>query len=544
MGLRSCAMRSEILIVSLKNPALGPRRTVTNYVWTESAIGGLIWVTNARCERAERRRETLMLRRRSLHLLWVALVPILVFPLYGQTSCNRNCPAPSNPCQRSLGRSIETNQCVYADLDGVACDDQGVPGICSAGQCIASECTAEVSSYYGICDEPLDGGAVGACIDETCITSQPEDWCVKVGVGRINCCSPEGCRVANGAYCNAPLSGVSCDTAGIEPPGLGGQDGTCVNGACVALSGPCSGVECRTSYQDPCVRDYCDPAIGACADYPLQMQPDCIVANAPGTCHFGTCIPQNDLTCGGSSCRTTSSCKQANCRVPCLGPPNTCSGDCATQPWLCGVCEITNRTDGAPCKGEPGECFGGTCYPIISNCNDFVPTEDVPTPCNDYQECTDDVCCNTLDCRIGFCSNTPKLDGTPCAQSEFSGDYLGECQNGVCLPDLCIERNCSDGDPCTDDNCIAPWGSCENPTKANGEPCDGEVGECLFGSCQPVIPRCQRDSDCNDGNDCTTDTCPAGFCSFQGRPQGSTCTTPDGYSGQCAFGRCQPVILP
>lgn len=66
-------------------------------------------------------KEILMPRRDSLRLLWVALIPVLVFPLYGQ-SCNRSCPPSPNPCERSTGRSIETGQCVYSDIDGAACD--------------------------------------------------------------------------------------------------------------------------------------------------------------------------------------------------------------------------------------------------------------------------------------------------------------------------------------------------------------------------------------------------------------------------------------
>ena len=160
---------------------------------------------------------------RSWRVLWVALIPVLVFPLYGQSSCDP-CPAPSNPCKRAAGRSTETNQCVYGNqVDGTACNDQGVDGICWGGQCLASECAGVPS--FGICNEPLGGGQVGACVEDTCVLAAPDDQCVKVGVGRINCCSQVGCSVASGAYCNDPLDGVSCDPTGVEPPGQPGQDG-------------------------------------------------------------------------------------------------------------------------------------------------------------------------------------------------------------------------------------------------------------------------------------------------------------------------------
>lgn len=491
---------------------------------------------------------------RSLRLLWIALILVLVVPLYGQVSCNRSCPPAPNPCQVAAGRSIETGQCVYSDIDGATCDAGGVTGTCSGGQCIPGECTAQLSSYYGFCDEPLGGGSVGACIDDTCIDSQPQDWCVKVGVGRINCCSPEGCRVANGAYCNDPLSGVSCDTTGIEPPGLAGQDGTCVDGACVALSGACLGVPCRTTSQDPCVRKYCDSDIGQCADWPLSFQPTCVVAEAPGLCHAATCVPVNeDILCGGESCSISHPCKQANCRLLCLGPPNTCSPEELANPSFYGVCEIADFPDGAPCRGEPGECRGGTCLPLISDCRDFVPTEYAPTACNDYEECTDDSCCNSIDCIPGICENNPKDDGEACAQSSLTGEYLGACGNGVCLPDLCRERDCpEDADPCTEAECNSPWGSCTQRTLDDGEPCIGQEGECSGGSCVPIISDCRDWSDpdagCDDNKECTDDfccrtlDCIPGICQNPPEPNGTRCTTRFGDTGQCLFGSCQPLF--
>lgn len=451
---------------------------------------------------------------RSFRLLWVALIPMLVFPLYGQTSCNRNCPPSSNPCQRSVGRSIETNQCVYTNLNGATCDDQGVTGICSEGQCLPSECAGVAS--YGICDEPLNGGLVGACVEDLCVLAAPEDECVRVGVGRINCCSQQGCAVASGTYCTDPLDDVSCDPTGVEPPGQTGQDGICDNGTCIAQTGLCADVACPTSASDPCARDFCDTEIGQCEEWVVTQLVPCVLAGAEAVCHGSTCIPLND---------------PGPCAV--CDDGDDCSIDLCDNSSGTVVCDYEYRYDGETCMtsgGFSGECRFGRCLPVFEPCGGQPPDY-----CTDGNPCTTDECEPTL----SVCRNWTVADDTPC-RYVFPNDGL--CRNGVCLPDLCIGRDCDDGDSCTDNNCIAPFGICENPTKDNGEPCDGEPGECIFGNC--ALGSCASHAECDNGNDCTIDTCDfgSGLCSHQGKPSGTACTTSSGSSGECRFGRCQPVI--
>jgi len=469
-----------------------------------------------------------MPNRRSLRVLWVALIPVLVFPLYGQSSCDP-CPAPSNPCKRAAGRSTETNQCVYANqVDGTACDGQGVSGICWGGECVATECAGVPS--YGICDEGLGEGSVGACVEDVCVTAAPVDQCVKFGVGRINCCSQAGCEVASGAYCNDPLTGVSCDPSGIEPWGQPGQDGICEAGACVAQTGLCTGVPCRTTADDPCARDYCDAETGQCDEWIVDTFTECLTASAPGICQGGTCSEVGGEDCeDGTPCSTSNPCKVAACRLPCTYKPTGCSPNDLMEELT--TCYIDDISDGGRCNGQQGSCLFGNCLPNFTDCRDAI-TEQNPEPCDDGNPCTINDC-DFIDLP-GFCKTMVQPDDTPCAETT-SGVFLGQCQNSVCLPDLCIDRDCSDGDSCTDDVCNSPYGVCSNPTKANGEPCDGEPGQCLFGNCQPILPTCGQDSDCDDGNSCTEDTCPAGVCDFDPLPNGAPCI---GENGQCLLGSC------
>ena len=309
--------------------------------------------------------------------------------------------------------------CSYSNEPaGTACSDNGNPGTCQAGVCVvvAPGCGGG-GPFHSQCDEPVGGGPIGACMGDACVLAAPMDPCVRVGVGRINCCSEAGCSVASGAYCNAPLDDVTCDPTGVEPPGLAGQDGDCVEGACVARSGLCAGVPCRTERDDQCRRDYCDANTGQCVKWPLPTFEGCLTANAPGSCIGGECEETQDETCQGDPCSTPSPCHRAFCELDCWDRPKAAAPRKSfMDPNSPRHCEIVAKSDGAPCVHSPGvlgQCrLGGMCLPVLSDCRTFPVSELFPNACEDYNLCTDDVC----DGSDGICDNIPLPDGEPCAR--------------------------------------------------------------------------------------------------------------------------------
>ncbi|NNE16895.1 MAG: hypothetical protein HKN10_00325 [Myxococcales bacterium] len=151
--------------------------------------------------------------------------------------------------------------------------------------------------------------------------------------------------------------------------------------------------------------------------------------------------------------------------------------------------------------------------------------------CDDENECTTNTCNPFGD----LCDTDPVMNETPCGPPGQDGLVLARCENGQCLPDLCLNRDCGDpdGNSCTG-VCISPYGFCDDDANLpNGTTCEN-TGECFNGECLPTIPRCQRDSDCEDFNDCTEDRCQATFCDFDSLPNGTPC----GLNGQCFFGGC------
>jgi len=192
----------------------------------------------------------------------------------------------------------------------------------------------------------------------------------------------------------------------------------------------------------------------------------------------------------------------------------------------------------------------------------------VDNDCGDDDLCTDDVC----DVGTGTCSNPPTAvaascdDDNVCNGTESCDSETGSCDPGMdlvcndgndCTSDSCnaldgcqyapiadcclVDNDCGDDDLCTDDVCDVGTGTCSNPPTAvaascdddnvcNGtESCDSETGSCDPGmdlvcndgndctsdscnaldGCQyaPIADCCLVDNDCNDGNSCTDDVC-------------------------------------
>ena len=105
------------------------------------------------------------------------------------------------------------------------------------------------------------------------------------------------------------------------------------------------------------------------------------------------------------------------------------------------------------------------------------------------------------------------------------------------------DANCNDNNPCTDDSCDTDTGECSNSPVADGTVC-GIDGWCESGFC--VEPECQIDEDCDDFNDCTSNSCNGWMCQFDPRPgaicdDGDSCTTDDRCDGT---GGCAGVSDP
>ena len=213
----------------------------------------------------------------------------------------------------------------------------------------------------------------------------------------------------------------------------------------------------------------------------------------------------------------------------CIGPnlPPGCIDPCPT----CGngLIEWPETCDNS--IGTPQSCDG---------CSAFCRLE----VCNDTNVCTTDSC----DPRLG-CNYVPVTNGTSCSDGRVCNG-VESCSQGACIASNV--PNCADANPCTLDQCVEPTG-CTHPP-ATGSACTDNnactVGDVCnaSGTCSAGSPRV-----CNDGLDCTTDTCNTatgcvftprtGTCTDDGNPctsdtcSGTTCTHPARANGSsCSDG--------
>ncbi len=458
--------------------------------------------------------------------------------------------------------TCEAGSCVAGTAPdcGMLSDDCNL-GICDEQ---ADQCVAEPTNEGGGCDDGLwctkvDECAGGQCIGtgETCLgqyCDEDTDTCV-------DCMTDADCDDGNDCTDDACVAGACENTNNTNPCDDGlycTKVDECAGGQCVGTGDTCDGLKCDED-NDTCVdcltdadcddgNDCTDDACvaGTCENTPnTDPCDDGLWCTKVDACTGGQCVGGGDM-CPGQYCdEDTDTC------VDCLTDAECDDGnDCTDDACVAGTCENTNNTD--PCDDglyctKYDECLNGQCVGTGDTCVGQKCDEDNDTcvdcltdaDCDDGNDCTDDACV------AGVCENTNNTD--PCDDGLFCTKY-DECLNGQCSgsgetcppgeycdedTDTCVDcltdADCDDGNDCTDDACIA--GVCENTN--NTDPCDDglfctKYDECLNGQCSgsgdtcppgqicveddDTCVDCLTDADCDDGNDCTDDTCAAGVC--------------------------------
>ncbi|MFT5430118.1 MAG: hypothetical protein ACI9OJ_000791 [Myxococcota bacterium] len=211
----------------------------------------------------------------------------------------------------------------------------------------------------------------------------------------------------------------------------------------------------------------------------------------------------NDNVPDDSDCEPKNPAVFAGATEVCDGQDNDCDG--STDEGLCA--------DSNPCTddvcGEDGSCLN---LPNQLACDDgdVCTTVDVCAASScvgaSEQDCDDSNSCTVDSCDpVGGCTHNANDDGTGCEDGNFC-TANDQCDDGTCKPG--ITTDCDDGDQCTEDSC---------------------EGGCTFTTINP----------CDDGNVCTEDICLPTECSTKHQPggcdDGSVCTQVD----LCVNGACQ-----
>lgn len=175
--------------------------------------------------------------------------------------------------------------------------------------------------------------------------------------------------------------------------------------------------------------------------------------------------------------------------------------------------------DGIPCTQDWCEASTATCshVPVNALC------EDEGSPC------LLSLCVSSVGCVI----DADSQDGLSCDDDDACS-MSSLCESGYCVAGA--QRDCDDGNLCTNDSCDSASGCLHN---ANNAPCDDGSNwtgndQCVDGVCKGFGDKnCVTLSDCDDGNPCTALTCVDGKC----ESVGATCD--DGLA--CTVDSCDPA---
>jgi hypothetical protein len=285
----------------------------------------------------------------------------------------------------------------------------------------------------------------------------------------------------------------------------------CPGGACDPATHVCvaSGLECNGMCTgcEICIEEACVPDDAGCGAPCGRCDPITVL-----------CVPEDPLPpeCDGG-CTSDSQC-----------PDESYGDSCLIPRCMDGTCVMVDECGSDPCEGvtcnDGNLCTTDSCNPSNGQC--------IYTTKN----CDDDNLCTTDSCNSGNCVNTFKDcdDGDSCT-SDSCNSQTGSCSNTL---------SCDDGDLCTDDSCSN--GDCTNTPKTcddgsgcTSDSCNSFSGNCVSidiceedyycsdeGLCEEIdVPdTCEDSAQCDDGNECTADSCSGGSCVNLINPKcGETC---------------------
>lgn len=377
-----------------------------------------------------------------------------------------------------------------------------------------------VTDALGACcvQTPSICGDGSVCTDDSC---DPVAGCVNAPV---DCDDADVCTVDT---CNA-TTGV-CEHADLCDDGYLCTDDSCTDGicenapvacpsgqACNPASGNCEDIVCGSNAD-------CDDGFGCTADNCNVATGECVSANIDALCDDG-------LFCTGSAAGDVCDPDDTDARADgCVRDGDPCGGVtpiCDEANDECDACGAdADCDDGASCTTDNCEA-GGNCTnaPVHVLCDDglFCTADDFCEP--DHDDADADGCVNEGDpCELG---------GAAALGFEFARRLCSEADDGTCV-DCTSNSECADEYSCTDDRCDGVSGICTSTS--NDDNCDDDLFCTADDFCAPLdadagadgcvnetdpcapakicneaddeCDDCTSNGQCDDGVDCTDDTC-------------------------------------
>ncbi len=480
----------------------------------------------------------------------------------GSDVCNAGACAPcAKDVDCAASEWCATDVCL-ADAcaaGGTTCTDTNNAKICTANGSAwqVGACPANTACANGTCKPVLcpasaigcEGNSAWACND-----TGTSKFSVPCGDGKV--CVDGGCPVQictpNSATCDgADL--LTCNATGtVQTTTACAADSACVNGACqpwvctpgvdVCLNGAAHA--CTVSGQFGGVVTDC-PSIGQVCFGGKCQSPVC----TPGetTCQdvttAATCAA-NSVTWNTTPCASGSACFAGTCSpIVCAPGQSTCDGNVQKTCDATGT-HIATTTE---CAGSNAICLNNACVPIIctpgntqcdgaqlATCN-VTGTAWISTVCGSNQICESGACAAIV-CATGAvqCANNV-LQTCSALGTHFSTTTDCGAQGQFCYQGACIAQVCPPGAT----QCIgAVYAVCavDGLSWVNTDCNDGNF--CTIDTCNIASGCVKTTNTCDDGNACTTDGCTANACTHASNnftcDDGNACTTGEA----CLGGAC------
>lgn len=316
-------------------------------------------------------------------------------------------------------------------------------------------------------------------------------------------------------------------------------------------------------------------------DGETNLKASCAPCDAAGDCAGGFCHLAFGAGRCAAGCKTDDDCEAsyhcAEVKVVGGSAASVCVPSAgAEQPaGTLGSCACPGQTAGEEvCDAQDNDCDGQTDEGGAALCDDANPCttnscDAKSKSCKSVKKsgsCDDgDACTSGTKCSAGQCGGgkavSCKDDGNPCTkatctsatgcqQVDADGTKCaaasGYCAQAVCQGGKCVngtESDCNDNNPCTTDSCDKAKGACAHKAAKYGTVCDDgdactEKDACAGTTCKATA------ISCNDGNSCTTDGCDTKTGCTQTAKNGGACSDGDICTSgdSCAAGKCQPGV--
>ncbi|HAN32268.1 MAG TPA: hypothetical protein DCQ06_11780, partial [Myxococcales bacterium] len=191
-------------------------------------------------------------------------------------------------------------------------------------------------------------------------------------------------------------------------------------------------------------------------------------------------------------------------------------------------CTTDSCTLGKGCaySNNSAACSDGNACTLKDACIKGACTSGSAVTCDDSNPCTKDLCDKAKGCQFVNLA-TDCDDGNACTAKD-------KCISGLCKG---VGLTCNDGKVCTTDSCKPSKGCLYTDTQ---DPCSDGDACTLNDKCAKGVCVGGKKVGCNDGNDCTTDSCePKTGCANKPNTNacedGNACTNKD----SCAAGVCK-----